>query len=154
MKITASKIGGLLLIAYGLVTAAVLVTPFEWLKVDTIFDTFQYNAAYAATLLGRFVVAPIIAVALGVFVLVKTKSNSDALLVAIGSAVVIVLTAANMFVLQSIKGGTILGELFGYPDEFFSIWVFMRIALLLPVVALLLVSIESFTKKPEATQSA
>jgi hypothetical protein len=154
MKFTTARIGALLLVAFGLTTSAILVTPDEWLKLDTIFNTFQYNFAYAATLLTRFVGAPFIAVVLGVFILVKTKSNSDALLVAIGSAVILVLTAANMFVLQAIKGGTILGELFGYPEEFFSIWVLMRIALLFPVVSLVLVSIESFTKKPVATQSA
>ena len=154
MKFTTTRIGALLLIAFGLTTSAILVTPDEWLKLNTIFDTFQYNFAYAATLLTRFVAAPAIAVALGIFILLKTKSNSDALLVSIGSAVVIVLTAANMFVLQSIKGGTIAGELFGYPEEFFSIWVLMRIALLFPILALVLVTIENLTKKPEATKSA
>ena len=146
----------MLLALYGVIYLTILITPDEWLKVDSIFEFYEYDALMATLMLLRFVVGPLIALIAGVLAfLPKLKAlyaHINAILVSAAS-LAIGFTLVYIFVSAAHYQGSVFGELIGYPEEMVSFWILVRLALLMAFAALVISALELRKKPPAANPS-
>ncbi len=145
MRVSKPQIAGLLLALYGLIYLTILVLPDEWLKIDSIFEFYEYDAVTATLMLLRFLVGPLIALVAGVLSFLPQfkalHAHINAVLVTAAS-LAIGFTFAYILISAGHEQGSVFGELIGYPEEIASFWILVRLALVFATAALVISTLE------------